>query len=185
MVKSCVLKASSEAFGFLLPREWQDTPALDVPRAAKFGVISFSQMLEAVWSRGYTGGSSVALSKLSNKQERSTGRMSNQSHSDLLFFPSPFVLKLTRGLLICCSESCQMEMELLPSEGMVGLRETWGEQGGLRGSDPCMAVPGPHSSWGPVGLFLRKQMTEREDTVLCCTMGNTDWILAKGFLWKK
>lgn len=47
----------------------------DRPCTAKFGVISFSQVLEAVWSRGCTGGSSAALSKLSNKQERPTGRL--------------------------------------------------------------------------------------------------------------
>lgn len=96
----------------------------DEPCTAKFRVISFSQVLEAVWSRGCTGGSSAALRKLSNKQERPTGRPTrggNQSLSDLLFFPSPFVLKPTRRSLICCSESCQMEVELLPSGPEVSL----------------------------------------------------------------
>lgn len=122
MAKRCALKGSSEAFVFLLLREWQSK---DRPHAAEFGVISFSQVLEAVWSRGCTGGSSVALSKLSNKQERPVGRPTRRKSVLLRPFvlSLPFCLKTNKASLDLLLRSCQMEGELLPSELMAGPSE--------------------------------------------------------------
>lgn len=128
MAIRCALKASSEAFVFLLPREWQDTPAktgLALPSSESFPSPECSRL----------SGAEVALEAhlqpsanfpINRKGPQGGRRDGNQSPSDLLFLPSPFCLQTNKAWL-------HLSLQELPGgSGTPSFGARGGAQRGLR-----------------------------------------------------